>query len=1405
MRFLLLLTISSFCWILNAQTVTFEDEIVDLNQDREDTRVQSVQELGNGILITYNKSLVLPGGLRYFDGNSVTELFNEPTRTTFVGGNETGALVAGTNDGTALFAVTETSLSPRKIMDVPFGGTSASLTVNGEIYFLYGSNFYRINEELTEITELADEINPGGQPVTFQTFGSYVYLATESGVYATDGTAAGTLRMVDGPAYPNPRLVESAGKLYFATISQAYAVSTDALTTAIPLFPGGAGSLPDGITNLNPTEDGVIFMANTPQHGWEVWRTEGSQGTTTVIEVISGAGDGVASPTLISPVIEGDGYFIYRGGDPINSRRIYISDGTMAGTGVLETMPSGIPVNEFWRTSPLAQLADGREVFYTDYAQFAPPMAWIYDPVADDLESVHTLPNGFRGDTNGPFIEDGYLYLNTSSSGNLTVEALSLADGSFSSVDTDNLIERRFGRIGNETLFSGDFGNQLYALDLTTLTARPIAPEEDATFTDLVVSVGEQNFALFDAPVIRKSFYQLSPESLLPVDPIPLSANSAGTVFSGLVATDSTIYYNSFNGFYRSDGTAQGVERINFASLGARELAGTVGNHSLFIDSDGKFGIIDGGLGSETTLLTLATGFTASYGEVAVSDNTFYVVRSEARTNFLSINATTAVIDTLFTMGTASTFNGLHFFSYAQEQDIYFCSPIVGRNVEIFKFNKSSNETTQTEILASVDVKRFSAPPIIKNEKIYASVENIQGEYQLISINMLTETAEIIYTFQEFNSIQSVELLDESLAILTSEFLLMPDSDGELVPVYNASSLSNMTRVANKLLFLEFSGFRITDITSKRTQKLGISASGSFLTQNVPVFSVIDSLAFFAGIDFGNEVPVGNYIYDGREDALVKVGSIMPISGNAIGLNAIYKGRFAHTGFTEQENNELHLLRPINLLTLTGSTFWDENGNGQQEPTESGVANLKVLADGGDLFTAFTDTSGNFKSYLPTEGSYSISPALNPCLEVTTSPSAFTIDSSSLSQGPPIIFGLSRVDGDAASELHLNTAALRCGFTVPAWVTVTNTGCSTVSGTVNLGLSTGVEFVDAEIAPLSVGENTIQWAVPDLEAQQTFTFLCQLKMPTEEFNGEDIPLQLSALLSDASNSEVTVDTFAYSQVLSCAIDPNDKLNYPVRTEPSQSNYTQTNETISYTIRFQNTGTDTAFTVRLEDQLDANLNWQTFKPISASHQYKVTLSPDGKLEVFFRDILLPDSLTNEPLSHGYFAYTIIPDIETEDFTPAFNTAGIYFDYNAPIITNTTLNTLVEKLDADNDGYPFWEDCEDLESSINPGAEEIPDNQIDENCDDELGTTSVNNFDASRLNLSPNPTSNTINISVDVPGTLRLELHDGNGRKIMGKEFRSSTQIDLSGLPNGIYLVHLIGPDSRYDYTTKVIKN
>ncbi|MBK6994738.1 MAG: DUF11 domain-containing protein [Lewinellaceae bacterium] len=96
-----------------------------------------------------------------------------------------------------------------------------------------------------------------------------------------------------------------------------------------------------------------------------------------------------------------------------------------------------------------------------------------------------------------------------------------------------------------------------------------------------------------------------------------------------------------------------------------------------------------------------------------------------------------------------------------------------------------------------------------------------------------------------------------------------------------------------------------------------------------------------------------------------------------------------------------------------------------------------------------------------------------------------------------------------------------------------------------------------------------------------------------------------------------------------AFDPNDKQGFPIGVG-SEHNI-RPGQAIDYLIRFQNTGTDTAFTVVIRDTLSAFLDPISIRAGASSHAYTWSLSGQGVIHFTFNNIMLPDSNVNEPAS------------------------------------------------------------------------------------------------------------------------------------------------------------------------------
>lgn len=141
-------------------------------------------------------------------------------------------------------------------------------------------------------------------------------------------------------------------------------------------------------------------------------------------------------------------------------------------------------------------------------------------------------------------------------------------------------------------------------------------------------------------------------------------------------------------------------------------------------------------------------------------------------------------------------------------------------------------------------------------------------------------------------------------------------------------------------------------------------------------------------------------------------------------------------------------------------------------------------------------------------------------------------------------------------------------------------------------------------------------------------------------------------------------------------DPNDKEVTP--TGLTAQHYTPTGTALKYKIRFQNTGTDVAYRVVVVDTLSENLDLSTLQMGAASHKYTFEVSGKGRpvLTWSFNDILLPDSTSNEAGSHGYIQFSIKPKAGLPAKTPVENFADIFFDFNAPVRTNLTVNRIYD---------------------------------------------------------------------------------------------------------------------------------
>ena len=146
-------------------------------------------------------------------------------------------------------------------------------------------------------------------------------------------------------------------------------------------------------------------------------------------------------------------------------------------------------------------------------------------------------------------------------------------------------------------------------------------------------------------------------------------------------------------------------------------------------------------------------------------------------------------------------------------------------------------------------------------------------------------------------------------------------------------------------------------------------------------------------------------------------------------------------------------------------------------------------------------------------------------------------------------------------------------------------------------------------------------------------------------------------------------------IVTGSYDPNDKQVVP--SGIGEERYVNSTVQLEYKVRFQNTGTDTAFNVFVLDTLSEHLDLATFQSGVASHDYEVSILPGRVIRWDFRNILLPDSSTNLIGSNGFIKFTMRFASDVPQPTEVHNTANIYFDFNEPIVTEDMFVTVCDE--------------------------------------------------------------------------------------------------------------------------------
>ncbi|MBL7939018.1 MAG: hypothetical protein JNL43_06630, partial [Flavobacteriales bacterium] len=363
---------------------------------------------------------------------------------------------------------------------------------------------------------------------------------------------------------------------------------------------------------------------------------------------------------------------------------------------------------------------------------------------------------------------------------------------------------------------------------------------------------------------------------------------------------------------------------------------------------------------------------------------------------------------------------------------------------------------------------------------------------------------------------------------------------------------------------------------------------------------------------------------------------------------------------------------------------------------------------------AMTDGNGFYQRNLAFD-TYSIQQPVTPdevWLCPPTGSADFTLDA-----GAPLttidFANLSTVPHDLSVSLTSTNA--RPGFGTQVWITVVNNSAFP-SGQVDVALS-----YDA----LLLAPSTSNWSIsPAMAPYASITYTFTANVPAD-ITLLGTVLNYTATVSNAASETNTANNTALLDVtITGSYDPNDKRGWTSSGSSEDQYFLDEDSYIDYTVRFQNTGTAAAETVVIRDVIDTDLDITSLQILGASHAFTPSFGEGRELVFTFNEIDLPDSTTDLLGSQGFVSYRIKPvsDIVVGDLLE--NTAGIYFDFNPPIITNTVDHVV------------------DMSTSISLTAR-----------------------DSQRsVAVSPNPTSDKLFLGGLAPGRIAVDIRSADGRLV-----------------------------------------
>lgn len=375
----------------------------------------------------------------------------------------------------------------------------------------------------------------------------------------------------------------------------------------------------------------------------------------------------------------------------------------------------------------------------------------------------------------------------------------------------------------------------------------------------------------------------------------------------------------------------------------------------------------------------------------------------------------------------------------------------------------------------------------------------------------------------------------------------------------------------------------------------------------------------------------------------------------------------------------------VSCSSLPVKFYYDANSNCVFDADElNNLAAIRTVVDSNEIpIDTLIATSGFYYGALGPPGTvYTFHPTLTIADMMISCPSTGVL-SDTITTGGALYeskyFGVS-CGSSTLFNLNVSSSATTNGLQQRFVLRVSNTSCVPVSPIVSLTFSPKYVYDTSTVwasyitsATYSVAGNTVTWNLDPIAAGSMTTIVVLLKRPSSlgspllPGDTANAVIRVNPMVGDAdttNNIVIRCDTVRTSY------DPNEILVSPT------GNILNGTE-LQYTVHFENMGNDTAHNVHVMDTLSNDVDLSSMRIVMASAVMNTVFIREGGYNVVkfdFPNIKLLDSAHNA-FNDGMVIYTIKTKTGLPHGTPITNRAGIYFDDNEVVMTNTAVNHIL----------------------------------------------------------------------------------------------------------------------------------